>query len=482
MRRPWKPSYAVIALFWIAGILIAGCAAGPDYAPPEPPPDPLQWRSPTDHGLAASTADIREWWRFFDDAGLNALVDRGLSGNLDLAQARSRVREARATRGIETAGRFPSLGAAGSAARVKEGEASSTELYAAEFDAAWEIDLFGRASRRIEAAEADMGASIEAMRGVQVSLAAEIALNYVEVRALQNRIRVAEANVRTQQETFEVVSDRYDLQLAGGLEVAQAESNLSDSRARIPPLNAGLRRAMNRLAVLLGENPGTLNDRLRPPGDVPAAPPEIAIGIPADLMRRRPDIRRAERELAAQSARVGAATAELYPRFTFNGTLQFAAADASNLFSAMSRLLSIGPAFQWNVFNAGSVRRNIEVRTERREQALLNYEQTVLRALEEVENAMTDYARELDRRAHLEKAAAAARNAAETAESLYKDGLRDYIYVLDAQRAQFTMEDRLATSNADVAANLIRLYKALGGGWDPARPNPATPPPTEDDP
>jgi len=198
------------------------------------------------------------------------------------------------------------------------------------------------------------------------------------------------------------------------------------------------------------------------------APPEIAIGIPADLIRRRPDIRAAERELAAQSARVGVAEADLYPRFTFNGTLQFAATDTSSLFGSMSRLSNIGPAFQWNIFNAGSVRSNINVQNERQKQALIKYEQTILQALEEVENAMVAYARELDRQESLKQAVTATRKSANLAESLYKDGLKDFIYVLDAQRALFAAEDQLAVSSAEVAANLVRLYKALGGGWNPA--------------
>ena len=313
-----------------------------------------------------------------------------------------------------------------------------------------------------------MQASIEALRSVQVSLVAEIALNYVEVRSFQNRIRVAKDNIEAQQKTLEVVTDRFELQLTNSLAVEQAKSNLAGSKAQIPPLQSGLQQAMNRLAVLTGEKPGALNDFLQDASSVPMAPPEIAIGIPADLIRRRPDIRGTERELAAQSARVGVAKADLYPRFTFNGTLQFAAVNTSSLFDSTNRLANIGPAFQWNIFNAGSVRSNIKVQNERQKQALIKYEQTILQALEEVENAMVAYARELDRQEFLKQAVTATRKSADLAESLYKDGLKDSIYVLDAQRALFAAEDQLAVSSAEVTANLIRLYKALGGGWDPA--------------
>lgn len=445
--------------------LFSGCAAGPDYAPPKPPADLAQWQQSPEYGLVASQADISKWWQVFDDPRLNELVQQGISGNLDLDQARSRVREARAARGIETAARFPALIASGAAAKIKEGDQSTVELYDTGFDAAWEADIFGRVSRGIEASTADMQASFEALRSVQVSLVAEIALNYVDVRSFQNRIRVAEANVEAQQKTLQVVTDRFDLQLTNSLEVEQAKSNLAENRAQLPPFESGLQRAMNRLAVLTGGKPGVLNDSLQEVSSMPGAPPETAIGIPADLIRRRPDIRVAERELAAQSARVGVATAELYPRFTFNGTLQFSAANASNLFDSMGRLLNIGPAFQWSIFNAGSVRGNIEVQSERQNQALTKYEQTILQALEDVENAMVAYARELDRQESLKQWVAAAGKAADLAESLYRDGLRDFIYVLDAQRAVFAAEDSLAVSSAEVTANLIRLYKALGGGW-----------------
>lgn len=465
MRRKHNRSFCIAIAFFLS-LFWAGCAVGPYYTPPEAPIDLGQWQQKPEYGLVASRADISEWWQVFGDPQLNELVNQGLSGNLDLDMARSSVREARAARGVETAARFPALTASGAAAKIKEGDQPTTELYASDFDAAWEVDIFGRVSRRIEASTADMQASIEALRSVQVSLVAEIALNYVDVRSFQNRIRVAEANVEAQRKTLQVVTDRFELQLANSLEVEQAKSNLAGSRAQLPPFESGLQRAMNRLAVLTGEKPGVLNAFLQESTTMPTAPPEIAIGIPADLVRRRPDIRGAERELAAQSARVGVATADLYPRFTFNGTLQFSAANASNLFDSMSRLLNIGPAFQWNIFNAGSVRSNIKVQSERQNQALNKYEQTILQALEDVENAMVAYARELDRQESLKQAVTSGRKSADLAESLYKDGLRNFIYVLDTQRALFTAEDNLSVSSAEVTANLIRLYKALGGGWN----------------
>jgi NodT family efflux transporter outer membrane factor (OMF) lipoprotein len=222
---------------------------------------------------------------------------------------------------------------------------------------------------------------------------------------------------------------------------------------------------MHRLAVLVGRKPGTLNEFLAEPADIPVAPQEIPVGIPADLLRRRPDIRQAERELAAQTARVGVAITDLYPRFTFNGILSFQATETSDLFTTLARSLSLGPAFQWNIFSRGSERNIITVQNERQKQALLNYEKSVLTALEETENALVAYARELDRGQELQRAVTASQKAVRLAESMYKDGLRDFSHVLDAQRSLFAQEDQLAASNADVTGNLIRLYKALGGGW-----------------
>lgn len=459
--------HAVVPTLYIlvAIIFTAGCTVGPNYNQPDPPVDMAQWQQTQEYGMVVSEADISQWWRVFSDPLLNELINRGLSESMDLDLARSKLREARARRGIETASRFPVLTGSGSGLKTKEGDTSSSELYSAGFDAAWEMNIFGRISRRIQAATADLQASTEAMRNVQVSLVAEIALNYLEVRSFQNRIQLAKANVKTQQKTLDLVKKRFDMGLTDTLAVEQAKSNLADTKAQIPSMETGLKRAMNRLAVLLGEKPGALNESLQPPLPIPTVPSEIAVGIPADLLRRRPDIRQAERELAAQTAQVGVAEAELYPHFTFSGTLEFSAASTGDLFDSTSRLGSLGPGFKWNIFNAGSVRNNIKVQSEKQEQALIKYEQKVFNALEEVENAMTAYAREIDRMNRLKEAVAAQRQSADTAESLYKDGLKDFLYVLDAQRTLFSAEDRLAESRAEVTANLIRLYKALGGGW-----------------
>ncbi len=303
-------------------------------------------------------------------------------------------------------------------------------------------------------------------RDVQVSLLAEVALNYIDVRSFQSRLRIAEGNTNLQEETYKLVKSLFGTGLTSGLELKEAESNLANTESQVPPLKTGLSKAMHRLAVLIGQKPGMLDDFLVQSGAIPVAPPKTAIGIPADLMRRRPDIRQAERELAAQTARIGVAVADLYPRFTLNGVLSFQATEASNLFTTLSRTLSLGPSFQWNIFNSGSVRNNITVQNERQKQALLSYEQSVLTALEEVENALVAYARELDRNQSLRRAVAASRESVRLAETMYKDGLRDFSHVLNTQQGLFSQEDQLAESDAEITGNLIRLYKALGGGWE----------------
>lgn len=447
--------------------LTAGClTVGPDHvSPATDDATPTEWAASVAAELGTNAPALDRWWTDLGDPVLATLIEQALADSLDLEQARSRVREARARRGIETAQRFPTQTASGVATINKEGADSSAELYATGFDAAWELDLFGRVTRRIEAATADVQAQVEAQHAVQVSLLGELALNYVEFRAFEKRLEVAHANVDTLRKTLQVVTTRYEHELADRLQLAQAESNLASEQSRIPPLETGRERAAHRLAVLVGKRPGALSDLLQPRLPVPVPPPRVAIGIPADLLRRRPDLQRAEQELAAQSARVGVAMADLYPRFTFNGTLNFAAADGSDLFREASRSFSFGPAFSWNILNTGSVRSNIRVQNEKQKQALLHYEHTVLLALEETENAMTAYVREQERREALSQAVIAARRAAELAESLYRDGLRDFIHVLDAQRVFFAAEDQLVLSDAEVTANLIRLYKALGGGW-----------------
>jgi len=453
-------------------LLLAGCTTvGPDYVPPEMSAPP-QWTAEMGGGLMAEHTDLQalaSWWSTLNDPILTSLVERVIEGNLDLRQARARVREARARRGISKAGRFPTVDASGSTRLIRGSEETGSgeerELYAAGFDAAWELDLFGGKRRAVEAAEAGLQASEEDLRDVLVSLTAEAALNYVEVRSFQTRLSVAKANLDAQTETYNITKWRFQAGLATQLDVEQAKYGLEQTRANIPGLQIGLERAKNRVSVLLGQPPGSLEDALAEHKPIPVAALEVAVGVPADALRRRPDVRRAERQLAAQTAQVGVAAADLYPKFSLLGSIGLEALSLGNLFSADSRTHSGGAVFSWPVFDAGAIRSNIEMQSALQEQALFQYEAAVLTALEEVENALVAYAKEQHRRASLTEGTRAARNAVDLAQSQYSSGLIDFNNVLIAQRSLLSFQDQLAMSDGEVTSNLITLYKALGGGW-----------------
>lgn len=461
-----------------AALVLTGCKVGPDYVAPETP-IPQTWHSPLDNGLVDAEADpqgLASWWTTLDDPALSGLIERAVAGNLDLQRAQSRIREARARRGIAKGALLPSVSANGSATWSRTGTDVATtnnELYSSGFDAGWELDIFGGVRRSVEAAQADLESSGEDLRDVLVSLLAETALNYIDVRTYQARLAAAEASLSTQQETYQLAVWRSQAGLDDELAVEQARYNLENTRSQIPSLRTGLEEAMNRIAVLLGESPGTLHDELQKPGPIPVAPSSVAVGVPADVLRRRPDVRRAERDLAAQTARVGVAMSDLYPRLSLNGSVGLETLSLHEPSSSDTWTVSGGPRLSWAIFDP-TVRPNIEVQSELQGQALLLYRSTVLSSLEEVENALTAYAQEQRRRESLQEATSAARAAAEFAQQKYQAGLTDFSNVLDAERSLLSFQDQLQQSNGIVTANLIRLYKALGGGWVPMTDAPAT--------
>jgi len=457
--------------------ILAGCSAvGPQYVREDPSVSPA-WHTRLTDGLEDRQVDPQElaqWWTMLDDPVLTGLVERAIESNLDLKEARVRLNEARSRRSIAGADRFPTLGARASAGKSRSSEDSGNglerESYATGFDAAWELDLFGGVRRALEAAQSDYEATREDLNDVLVSISAEVALNYVEVRTFQERIEVNETNLAILNETYELVQSRAQAGLDDELAVFQARVNLESTRAQIPSLRSGLEEGMNRLALLLGEQPGALHAELEKARPIPVTPLEVAVGVPADILMRRPDVRSTERELAAQTARIGVATADLYPKITFSGSIGLDALSLDNLFTAGSRTWSYGPGIRWQVFNASAIRANIEVQSALQEQALIRYEAAVLAALEEVENALVDYAHEQQRREALIQAVDAARQAFELAQYKYQAGLTDFSTVLDSQRTLLSHQDQLAQSNGSVTTNLIRLYKALGGGWIPMVP------------
>ncbi len=468
VRRPWRAAWLAVAL----GLVLAGCAAvGPDYVRVEPEA-PDAWHGVLDGGLAAEAADhdaLARWWIVLGDPLLTSLESRAVEGNLDLKRALARLGEARARRGLTRAELYPTVGVGAAATKSRSSENVGTgreiDLYQAGFDAGWELDVFGGIRRSVEAADADLAASREALRDVLVSLTAEVGLNYVDARSFQARLAAARSNLEAQEHTYELNASLYKAGLIDELPVQQARYNLERTRSEIPLLEIGLSATMNRLAVLLGATPGALEEQLAPLGPIPTVPVAVAVGVPAETLRRRPDVRRAERELAAQTARIGMATAELYPRFRLFGSIGIESLELGDLATWPSRTFAVGPSVSWRLFDAGAIRRNIEIQDARQEQALLGYQAVVLNALEEVENALVAFAKVQQRRDALVLATEAASRADQVARDRYRAGLVDFSNVLDAQRSLLSFQDELARSQGEVAAGLIRLYKALGGGW-----------------
>lgn len=459
----------------LACLLLGACAVGPDYVRPDQPL-PAQWQTEPGGFAGAASAPVGRWWDAFGDAELISLVERATVANRDLAQAAGRVAEARELYRATRSAQFPSLDADADVAYQRSSVnalfpgGTDDTLYGIGVSASWEVDLFGRVRRSVESSDARFQGSEEDQRDVLVAVIAEVAAAYVDVRTVQQRLAVARANLESQGRIVELTRIRFEGGIASSLDVAQAESIEASTRTVIPPLEAQLARQMNRLSVLLGENPGPLAAELAPPAPIPAPPAELTLVLPVDMVRQRPDIRFAERQLAAQTALIGVATADLYPRLTLLGTFGFDATDAADLFQGPSRSYSVGPSVRWNVFDAGRIRALIGAEQARTVQALAFYEQTILLALEEVENALVTYARLQEERAASEDAIAAATLSLELATALYKDGIVDFQNVLDAQRTLLVFEDQLARVDGSAVQSLVQLYRALGGGWSALEP------------
>lgn len=441
--------------------LFGGClSVGPDYKQPEIP------------NLGNQTVETpADWWTTLDDPELTALVDEAMQNNYDLKSAVAAVRAARAQLGIARAALGPQIDAVGSFTRTKSGDGVSSaglgerDIYSGGFDAAWEIDLFGGTRRSTEAAKAAWQSKEAGLADVRISVAAETARGYVTLRTAQQRLVVAQNNLKIQQETYDLLKSKFDSGLIGELSLQQARYNLESTRSTVPTFETALEQSLNALAVLTGVMPGTLHDRLSTAGEIPVVSPEHVTGIPADLLRRRPDVRVAERELAAQTARIGAAKGNYFPKFTLNGSIGVEALSFNALGDSGNEFYSFGPGIKWPIFHMGSIRNNVKVQKAVQEQALATYEKAVLTAVQETRDALTAFQKEQRRMTALDAAATAARTAAELADNRYKNGLEDFETVLEAQRAQLTYEDQLVQSQSAVTQNLINLYKALGGGW-----------------
>ncbi len=465
-----------LSLMLFQGCFGIGPKLGPDYKPPNLEMQDA-WHQEITKGLADGKANLKTWWTVFNDPVLNRLIERAGNGNLELRVAYARIKEASAIRGIAAGERFPDLNATGDARRIRSPHtllppttqrSRTDDFFKFGGEGSWEIDFWGRIDRSIESADASLEASMEDYRDILVVLYAEVSYNYVEVRALQDRIKYVRGNIETQRKSLQLTKDRFDAGLAPDLDVQQAELNLAKTESTLPTLQMLLVQTINRLGVLLGEHPGTLHEELEKPAYIPKQYDQITVGLPVELLRQRPDIRQAERKLAAQTALIGVAKADLYPSFSLLGTFEMAANDFSDAISySKSRMHSFGPSVRWNIFDGGRVRNRIMVEDARTEQALNRYEQTVLTALEDVENAVVSYNQEEMRRGALERSVMAARKSTELVKTLYINGLTDFQNVQEMERFQFEQEDQFAESEGKVIQNLIRIYRSLGGGWDP---------------
>ncbi len=458
--------------------ILPGCwAARPDYRKEEPPV-PARFASLGEGAGTAPAALLDTWWTVFDDPVLDSLMGRLVSNNLDLRIASARLMQARAQAGVASSAFLPEGGLTGQYQRVRRDEASVTgaaasaargreqDFWLAGFDATWEIDVFGAVRRQVEAAEADLAASAESLRDTLVSLRGELARNYFELRGLQLRIEIARQEARIRRDNVEITRERARAGLASELDYARALGELASAEARIPAFERSLQAAVFRIGVLLGEEPAGLEPELRAAGGLPEAPPELPVGLPSELLRRRPDIRKAERELAAATARIGVSTADLFPRFSLTGSFGYQAADSRLLFRDESNVWAVGPALRWPVLNFRRILLQIDVSKAVREEALARYERSVLTALEEVENALTALSREKLRSRSLAEAVEANGLAVKLAMDRYLAGVQGYLAVTDAQAALYAAEDQLAQSRQAQSQALVALYKALGGGWE----------------
>ena len=474
----------------------------------------------------ARSEPVVEWWTTLRDAELTALIQRAAAENLNLQSATSRVRQARAEVIIAGGKLLPSVNASGgysiargsgnvefpsgglggggggassgtssgAASRLKEQSGSSsgstgqslstakggpqsplgegglpgsqTELYQIGLDATWEIDIFGGVRRGVEAAAADLAASVEDRRDVLTTLLAEVARDYLQLRGYQQRLVIARANLQSQQETLDLTLSRFTAGFVTELDVSRARTQVAATQAAIPPLESQVRQTIHALSILVGQEPLALSDELKAIAPLPSAPPDVPIGLPSSLLKRRPDIRRAEKQIQAANARVGVATADLFPKFAITGGLGVDSSHAKNLFQWDSRYFILSPGVSWNVFDGGRIRANIEAQTEQRQQLMLTYQGIVLKALGETEDAIVMYATEQARHAALVDAEKAARASVDIARDQYKQGVVDFLTVLDTQRELLNTQDQLVQSDQLTATNLVMLYKSLGGGWE----------------
>jgi NodT family efflux transporter outer membrane factor (OMF) lipoprotein len=471
-------------LFAVPLALVVGCTVGPNYKKPKVEvKDNFTNLSPDESATQPSTRPttqpvVAKWWATFGDPTLDSLIERAVAANYDVKQAQARVQEARARIGVERSAYYPSVDANGSYTRSSRslnsdngpgnvpGIPRRSDLYEAGFDASWEIDVFGGTRRAVEAAVADLQAQEEDRNTVLLTLLGDVASNYVQYRGTQQTILATQNNLKAQQETLELTQSRFKAGLNNDLDVARAEAQVQTTAAQLPLLQTQLKQYLHRLGVLLGQDPSFLADELAEIKPIPGVKVQIPVGLPSELLRRRPDVRRAERQLAASTARIGQAVADYFPKFSLLGGVGLQSSKLKSLGDGDSLFRNIGPGVSWNIFAGGRTKSQVAVQTAQEQQALAFYQQTVLTSLEDVENSLTAYTREQTRRQSLANAVSSNQRAVKLSQQLYEKGLGNFLDVLTAQQSLYTSQDALARSEAQVSTNLVSLYKALGGGWD----------------
>jgi NodT family efflux transporter outer membrane factor (OMF) lipoprotein len=475
-----KTTFAILS---VTLVLAAGCAVGPDYHAPKVN-TPANWSEAQLGGETNSAVQIVEWWKTLNDPELNSLIQRAVAANYDLRIAEGRLHEARALRTGAFFDLGPKIDGSAGYTDVRQSRNSlpfntsgpaggqitsnylfQTDLYDAHFDASWEIDVFGGNRRALQEANALLASVEEDRHDVLVSVLAEVARNYIDVRDFQQRLAIANKNIAAEQDAVDIARARFRAGLASELDTKEAEVLLATTQSQIPTLEELLKQAMHRLAVLIGQEPGALLDELGAVAPIPAPPAEVPVGLPSDLLRRRPDVRRAERQLAAATANIGVQTAELFPKFSLTGVAGFQSFSAGDWFSGGSKYWSAGPSVTWRILDYGHVRSQIRTANAEAQQSLALYDKTVLMSLEDVENALVAYSKEQVRHRSLQEAVDASRSAVEISNELYKNGLTSFLNVVDAERSLYQVEDELVQSQRTVTVNLVALYKTLGGGW-----------------
>jgi len=456
-----------------------GFKVGPNYGQPAAPVADA-WIDANDPAVSSKSTDSAAWWQTLKDPVLDSLIDTAYRQNLTLRAAGFRILDARAQRGIAVGELFPqSQQAFGDYTRTNVSQnAPNTppsrfvEESTTGVSLAWELDFWGRFRRAVEAADATLDASIENYDDVLVLLLAEVAQRYVDIRTAEQRLEYARKNVESQRGTLSLAQVKFRNGATTRLDVTQGEQNLAQTEATIPPLEATRRQAANQICILLGTPPRDLDGVLDGRKGIPTAPPQVALGIPADLLRRRPDIRRAEREVAAQSARIGIAASELYPHFSITGSIFLDAAHFRDLFDAGSWAGNVGPSFRWDILNYGRLVNNIRVQDARFQQLAVEYQNLVLRANAEAENALVGFLMSQQQVKALRRSTEAAADSLDLVRTQYKEGKTDFNRVFNVEQALTQQQDLLAVAEGDVAKNLVLLYKALGGGWQIRLANP----------